>query len=102
DELNVKQVNVTLDESSFVTYKGKANFKTLGGRLGKNMKVVADKVAKLGHAEIKAVLDGNPLVLEEATLSAEDLQIVREVTEGLVVSATSELTVALDTMLDEP
>ena len=101
DELNVKQVNVTLDESSFVTYKGKANFKTLGGRLGKNMKVVADKVAKLGHAEIKAILDGNPLVLEEATLSAEDLQIVREVTEGLVVSATSDLTVALDTVVDE-
>ncbi len=96
DELNVKEVAVSLDESSFVTYKAKANFKTLGARLGKNMKTVADKVAALGHAEIKSILEGQPLALEQATLSAEDLQVVREVQEGLAVTATPDLTVALD------
>ena len=101
EELNVKEVVVSLDESSFVTYKAKANFKSLGSRLGKNMKVVADKVARLGHAEIKSILEGQPLALEETTLLAEDLQVVREVQEDLAVTATPGLTVALDTALDE-
>jgi isoleucyl-tRNA synthetase len=102
DELNVKKVEVSLDESSFVTYKAKANFKTLGPRLGKNMKAVAEKVARLGHAEIKTVLEGSSLTLEGIELYAGDLQVVREVQEGLAVTATPDLTVALDTTVDEP
>ena len=35
EELNVKSVEVSLDESSLVTYKGKANFKSLGAAPGK-------------------------------------------------------------------
>ncbi len=101
DELNVKSVEVTLDESSFVKYKAKANFKTLGSRLGKNMKPVADKIAQLGHDDIQAILEGRPLDLGEVTLTAEDLQVVREVSPDLAVTATPELTVALDTVVDE-
>jgi isoleucyl-tRNA synthetase len=101
DELNVKEVEISLDESSFVTYKAKANFKSLGAKLGKNMKAVADQIAKLGHADIKSMLEGKPLVLGEHSLSAEDLQVIREVQEGLAVTATAELTVALDTTVDE-
>jgi len=102
DELNVKAVEITLDESSFVTYKAKANFLTLGKRLGKNMKTVAGKCSALTHDEIAAVLAGKPLELEEGTLSAEDLTILREVSPGLAVTATPTLTVALDVTVDEP
>ena len=100
DELNVKGVEVSLDESSLVTYKGKANFKSLGAKLGKAMKTVAEKVAKLSHEEIKSVLSGTPLKLEEGELVAEDITVVRETREGLVVEASSDLTVALDTAID--
>ena len=101
DELNVKSIVVTLDESSFVTYKAKANFKTLGSRLGKNMKVVADKIALLSHADIQSVLNGQSLDLGEVTLTAQDLQVLREVRESLAVTATPDLTVALDVSIDE-
>jgi isoleucyl-tRNA synthetase len=100
EELNVKAVEVSLDESSLVTYKAKANFKSLGARLGKAMKPVAEKVAKLSHEEIKSVLSGRPLKLEEGELTAEDILPVRETREGLVVEASPELTVALDTAID--
>jgi len=101
EELNVKEVAISLDESAFVTYKAKANFKLLGPRLGGKMKSVADKVASLKHAEVRNIISGKPLVLDEITLHAEDLQIGRDVPEGLVVSATPELTVALETTVDE-
>jgi isoleucyl-tRNA synthetase len=100
EELNVKSVEVSLDESSLVTYKGKANFKSLGARLGKAMKTVAEKVAKLSHEEIKSVLSGTPLKIDEGELLAEDILVLRETREGLVVEASPELTVALDTAID--
>ncbi len=100
EELNVKSVQVSLDETSLVTYKGKANFKSLGSRLGKAMKSVAEKVAKLSHEEIKSVLSGKPYALEEGALTAEDILVVRETRAGLVVEASPELTVALDTAID--
>ncbi len=100
EELNVKSLDVTLDESSLVTYKAKANFKTLGARLGKAMKMVADQVAKLGHEDVKTLLAGGKLRLAEAELEAGDITVLREVREGLVVEASPDMTVALDTALD--
>jgi isoleucyl-tRNA synthetase len=101
EELNVKSVEFTLDESSFVTYAAKANFKSLGSRMGKSMKTVAAKVGELGHAEIKAVLAGQALEWPEGTLTAEDLTIVRQVKEGLVVGASPGVTAGLDAQVDE-
>ena len=48
------------------------------------------------------MLEGRSLTLEGAVLSAGDLQVVREVQEGLAVTATPDVTVALDTTVDEP
>ena len=100
EELNVKSVKVSLDESSLVTYQAKANFKSLGARLGKAMKPVAEKVAKLTHEEIKSILSGKPLSLPEGELRVEDIQVVRETREGLVVEASPDITVALDITID--
>ncbi len=102
EELNVKEVVILRDESAFVTYQAKANFKTLGPRLGKSMKAVADAVADLGHADIVAALKAGKLPVLGNELAAEDLQIIRSVRAGLTVAASPDLTVALDTTVDEP
>ncbi len=96
DELNVKTVEITLDESTLVTYQAKANFKTLGKKLGKSMKIVAEKVALLHHNEINSILAGKNHFLEEGEITAEDITVLREVKPGLVVEASQGLTVALD------
>jgi isoleucyl-tRNA synthetase len=46
------------------------------------------------------VLSGVPLKIEEGELLAEDILVLRETREGLVVEASPELTVALDTAID--
>jgi isoleucyl-tRNA synthetase len=102
DELNIKEVGLTLDEESFVTYKAKANFQTLGKRLGKAMKDVAGKISELTHPEIREILSGKGLILGETTISRLDLILVREVSPDLAVTATTDLTVALDVAIDEP
>jgi isoleucyl-tRNA synthetase len=100
EELNIKNVEVSLDESTLVTYAAKANFKSLGKRLGKNMKTVAEKVALLTHPEIKSLLSGQSINLAEGEIVAEDILVIREVKPGLVVEASTDLTVALDTRID--
>jgi isoleucyl-tRNA synthetase len=101
DELNVKNLEVTLDESTLVTYRAKANFKALGARLGKNMKAFADKIAALPHAEVSKLVGGGTLELDGITLVAADILVQRDVMAGLVVDASSDVTVALDTFVDE-
>ncbi|MBF0430159.1 MAG: isoleucine--tRNA ligase [Fibrobacteria bacterium] len=101
DELNIKVLSISLDESSLVKYQAKANFKVLGKRLGKAMKTVAGKVATFSHDEIKGILNGTALELPEGSISAEDIILVREVKEGLVVEAGEHFTVALDTIISE-
>ena len=41
DELNVKAVEIRADEDTLVSRSAKANFKSLGARLGKQMKAAA-------------------------------------------------------------
>ncbi|MBN2082212.1 isoleucine--tRNA ligase [bacterium] len=56
DELNVKSVEWAEDETEFVSYEYKPNFRQLGPRFGKESKQVADWIA--GHAnEITLQLD---------------------------------------------
>jgi len=99
DELNIKNVVVTQDETQLVKYSAKANFKTLGKTLGKDMKTVAEEIAILSHAQIAACLAGNPLQIKSYSLQADDLLIVRQVAEGLAVEAGSKVTAALETTL---
>ena len=57
DELNVKTVIATADDSGLATLSFKANFKTLGRRLGKRMKAAADRSdAEAAAAQIAGVV----------------------------------------------
>jgi isoleucyl-tRNA synthetase len=99
DEINVKNVVFSTDEADLVTYTAKANFKTLGKRLGKAMKSVAQKVGALSHDQVKSILQGVPMDLDEIILGTEDIIVIREVKEGMVVEASDTMTVALDTKI---
>ena len=101
EELNVKEVQVSLDESSLVTLCAKANFKTLGKRMGKTMKTVAEAIGEWDHEKVQSLLSGNNITLPEGEISAQDIIVVREVPRGLVVEASTNMTVALDTVVTE-
>jgi isoleucyl-tRNA synthetase len=100
-ELNVKQLDVVEDDSTLVSITAKANFKVLGKKLGKQMKAVAEKVEQLDAATLRGVLTGGSVEIEGHVLAGDDLLIRREPLPGRVAQTEGELTVVLDTNLDE-
>jgi isoleucyl-tRNA synthetase len=100
DELNVKRVIVEDRESELVEIRVKANFKTLGPRLGKDVQKAARAVAALPAETVLAIEAGEPYVLAadglSVTLGADDIVVERREKEGLFVECSGPLTVALD------
>ncbi|MGB1278067.1 MAG: DUF5915 domain-containing protein, partial [Nannocystaceae bacterium] len=84
-----------------VTLKGKANFKTLGRRLGKKMKVIAKAIAQLDAKALATFATTGSLTVEGETLSGEDLLLDRSPKKGMLVASEGGITVALDTDISE-
>ncbi len=98
-ELNVKALAVTLDDADLVDLKAKANFKTLGKRLGGKMKAVAAAVAELGSDALRGLAAGGTLTVEGEVLRGDDVLLVREPRPGRAVAADGDVTVMLDLTL---
>jgi isoleucyl-tRNA synthetase len=100
DELNVKNVLFRENEDELVEYRAKANFRTLGKLLGKDMKAAAARIEKLSLAEIHALLSSRSVPLDVEgrafSLSPEGVEIQRIEKENLKVINDGSLTVALD------
>ena len=104
-EVNVKQFEYVHDASGVIKKKIKPNFKTLGRRLGPNMKAAVQVISGLGQEDISKIEKSNAyeLVVGEETynLTLEDFEIVSEDIPGWQVASDGELTVALDTTLTD-
>jgi isoleucyl-tRNA synthetase len=106
-DLNVKEVRIAdLGSPSPVSAQVKPNFKTLGPRVGKNMKAVAaaieaqattlaGAVAK-GESEFSVLVDG-----EKFRLTPDDLLVNKEPPAHLAVAEDYGTWVAFDTTLTE-
>jgi isoleucyl-tRNA synthetase len=105
DELNVKNVMFSDKEDSLVNLSAKANFKVLGSKLGKNMKVIADQIQKFKAEDIVLLESGESINLElnDETFNIVfgDIIVQRSQKEGMVAESKDGLTVALDTDLSE-
>lgn len=106
-ETNIKEVDIIPAHNDFIKKKAKANFKTLGKKLGKQMKWAADKIQHLSDDEIDQVLTSdfvlNPNFLEKnelpVTITAEDIDVTTNEIEGFEVAVKGSLTVALDLVI---
>ncbi|HEY9594609.1 MAG TPA: isoleucine--tRNA ligase [Spirochaetia bacterium] len=100
DELNVKKVLFRENEDELVEYRAKANFRTLGKQLGKDMKAAAAKIETLSTAFIHSLLEGKGVELtigdRKFTLGPDGVEIQRLEKENLKVINDGSLTVALD------
>ncbi|GIW23308.1 MAG: isoleucine--tRNA ligase [Candidatus Sericytochromatia bacterium] len=105
EELNVKNVVLSDKEDTLVNYYAKANFKVLGPKLGKNMKEVSNKIQALTHDDIILLEQGNNINIElnneVFSISYNDIVVYRTQKEGMVLETENNLTVALDTELDQ-
>lgn len=102
-EINVKQLEYVTDASGLLKKGAKANFKTLGAKLGKDMKEAATLIANFSNDEINALEKAGSLAISingnAYTLTPEDLIVTTEDLPGWKVASDGELTVALDVTL---
>jgi isoleucyl-tRNA synthetase len=99
-EVNVKEIEYVTDTAGLVNKKAKPNFKTLGKRLGKNMKAAQEVISSWTQADITQIEQSNHFSLnlngENFDLTLEDVEITAEDIPGWQVATDGALTVALD------
>lgn len=105
-ELNVKEVKFTSDETQFVQLIAKPNFRILGKKVGKLMRPVQQEIATFDAAKLSALQAGKTVTItvqgETIELTSEDVEVEREVREGLQAANEGAITVILDTQITEP
>lgn len=107
DEVNVQKIEYVEDEGSVISKKVKPNFKTLGPRYGKDMKMLADAIRLMTHRQISAIEKEGRLSLEFDGrifgIERQDVEILHEDIEGWLVASDDALgiMVALDTEMNE-
>ena len=101
-EINVKNVELVGDSSKILVKKAKPNFKLLGPKFGKDLKIISSIINKLKSVEIEKIEDEKALVLENnIEILLEDIEIYFEDIEGWQVVSENGTTIALDTNINE-
>ncbi|MGA7281498.1 MAG: isoleucine--tRNA ligase [Acidimicrobiia bacterium] len=97
EELNVKSVETSDDEESFVVLSAKANFRRLGPMLGDRMREVAAAIADLESAQIRKVTSGETILVAGVDLTEDDLTIERTPRAETLVETSDDMAVVIDT-----
>ena len=104
-EVNIKEIEYITDTAGVIKKKIKPNFKTLGRRLGKNMKAAAQAVAAFDQDDISNLEKTGSYILnvgdEKYELTLADFEITADDVPGLLVATDGPLTVALDVTLND-
>jgi len=101
-EINVKEIEFLGKDSDVLTKQIKPNFKSLGPKFGKDMKLISGVVNQFSADDIKKIeRDGNYLINESITIDISDVEITSKDIPGCIVATNNGLTVALDITLSD-
>ncbi|NQU84910.1 MAG: class I tRNA ligase family protein, partial [Mariniphaga sp.] len=104
-EVNVKSVEYLIDTTGVIKKKIKPNFKTLGPKYGKLMKLIAGVVNNFTQENISELEKNGSVKIkvgeENIELASEDVEIFTEDIPGWTVASDGNLTIALDINLTE-
>ncbi|MEO8569172.1 MAG: DUF5915 domain-containing protein, partial [Ginsengibacter sp.] len=108
-ETNIKEVELLPANNNFIKKKARANYKTLGKKLGSKMKWAAEKIQRLDDVEISKVQDKefllNPDYItkneEPVYISTDDIEVTTNEIQGFEIAAKGNLTIALDIELTD-
>jgi isoleucyl-tRNA synthetase len=95
-EVNVKAYEVVESDHSLVTLTGKANFRSLGKRYGKDTPQAAAGVAALTATDLQALERGESVRGAGYDYQPADVTVSREVASDWLVQADGPFVVALD------
>ncbi|WP_439480887.1 isoleucine--tRNA ligase [Chryseobacterium aquaticum] len=103
-EVNVKELQlINAEEASHLIVKQiKPNFKTLGSRLGKDMKVIGNEINNLSAEQISSLEREGKIDIQGYEITLNDVEISTKDIPGWTVTSDGKTTVALDLkMTDE-
>ncbi len=97
-ETNIKEIEFISDTTGIIKKKVKPNFKVLGSKVGKDMKVVAAAIQAMDSQQINNLENEGSISLSDClyAISLEDVEIIAEDVAGWQVANLGKLTVALD------
>ncbi len=106
EELNVKEIEMTDDVSSFTSYNFKPQLKTLGPKYGKQLGEIREALSKIDGTNAKKQLDGNTYLslnisIGEIKLEKDALLIETVQSERYYTLEDGAITVALDIQLTQ-
>jgi isoleucyl-tRNA synthetase len=102
-ETNIKEIEFITDTAGIISKKIKPNFKALGAKVGKDMKVVANAITVFDQTDIERLETEGSIAILNTPYSIElsDVEILAEDVPGWQVTSMGNLTVALDITLTE-
>jgi len=104
-EVNVKEIELIDDASGILVKNIKPNFKLLGPKFGKEMRLVAMEIEKLTQEDINKIEKEGSLSFEingkNSTLTLTEVEISSQDIEGWLVVNQGNLTVALDVTISD-
>ncbi|MEJ5994706.1 isoleucine--tRNA ligase [Pedobacter sp. Du54] len=97
-ETNIKEVDFITDTTGFIKKKVKPNFKALGAKVGKDMKVVAEAISSMSQEDLATFERDGSISIRDTSYSIRlsDVEIIAEDIPGWQVTNMGNLTVALD------
>ena len=104
-EVNVKEIELLDDASGILVKQIKPNFKVLGPKYGKDMKLISSAIQRINPAEIQKLEQTGVLPLDingkKINLEIDEVEISSQDIEGWLVANSGALTVALDVTITE-
>lgn len=97
-EVNIKSIEYLDDDSGILKKKVKPNFKALGPKYGKDMKLIAEGINQLSAGELKVLEKEKQFLIPNSQflITLEDVEIQTEDVPGWLVASDKGITVALD------
>ena len=104
-EVNVKEIQLLDDASGVLVKQIKPNFKALGPKFGKEMKLIAGKINSFTQEDIATIEKKGEIQVEingkNITLELADVEISSKDIEGWLVANAEGVTVALDVTITD-
>ena len=96
DELNVRAVEYSSEEGSYIDLAAKPNFPLLGKRLGKKMRDYQGKIASMTFDEILELQRRGETKILEETFSLDEIEVFQKPKEGTDTISNSFVAIDLD------
>ena len=101
-EVNVRKIEYLTADSKMLTKQIKPNFKTLGPKYGKDMKLITGAIAQFTASDIKTIEQNGAFFINESIcIDLTDVEISSANIPGCIVSSDDGITVALDITLSQ-